>query len=815
MNTQQSFKRIVASLFLLIFQSSFLLAQELGKGEGPYFHLQGDAEVEAFPLKKTNADAKIVNSIAYVTVEQTYINEGSKPIEAIYVFPGSTSSAIHDLKMRIGDRIIQAKISEKQEARKNYEQAKSDGKSASLLEQHRPNVFQMNVANIMPGDVIQVTLKYTELLAPVNGEYTFVFPTVVGPRYQSADVAAADGEQWNKNPYLKKNKPVPYEFALKTNLQSAVPIASASCKSHDATVQFTGKNTATVQLNKSDEGNRDFVLKYRLQGDKIESGLMVYPQEKESFFMAVIEPPAVVKKSDVTPREFIFVLDISGSMNGFPIEISKQLITGMIDDLSEKDYFNILTFAGTSMVFSEKPSQATVDAKNRAKNFVNSRNSGGGTELLPALRKVFSMPKTEGLSRSIVIATDGYITVERECFELIDKESRSSNIHTFGIGTSVNRYLLEGMGKIGKGYHTVITDGKDAKTESSKFRKHIEQPLLTDIKVSVSGAGKVDLEPAVIGDLLAGRPIVIAGKVDGMPSGILKVEGKNGGEKFERTFNYSNALVSKDYEALKYLWARKRIQRLDDWSYMGKREESKDEVLALGLAYNLLTAYTSFLAVDNDVRNKDKQYASVHQPLPLPHRVEESAVMQNLSGVSMSYRSVPTSVVTMDCLSVREQDVDYNTTTKTTYKAGDLLPPHKREKVASEKAMQSDDVMRNPYLEKKEDKKLSYFRLVSPLEKVTALPEFGKGRTDFDAYIKKNLKYPEAEKKSGKKGNVVLIAEIDEQGKMVAVIVKKGLGDAFDKEAIRIIKTMPAWKPAQYAGRNIICKVELLVNFAP
>lgn len=784
------------------------------KYEGPYFQVESKADVEAFPLKKTDVKVNILNSIAHVSVEQVYVNEGSKTIEAIYVFPGSTQSAIHSMRMIIGERVIQAKIAEKSEARKNYEQAKSDGKSASLLEQHRPNVFQMNVANILPGDVIKVQLQYTEFIESAGGEYAFVYPTVVGPRYQSPELQASAGEQWNGNPYLKKDKPIPYEFSLTGNIQSAVPIASAACKSHDTQLQFTSKHNATIQLNRSDEGNRDFILKYRLQGDKIESGLMVFPSDKETFFMAVMEPPAQVKKSDFTPREFVFVLDISGSMNGFPIETSKELITGMIDELSDKDYFNILTFAGTSMTFSDKPSVASIENKQRAKSFINTRNSGGGTELLPALRRVFSLPKQEGLSRSIVIATDGYVTVEKECFELIDQKSAESNIHTFGIGSSVNRYLLEGMGKIGKGYHTVITDAKDARKEASKFRNFIDRPLLTDIKVSLSGVGKVDLEPSSITDLLADRPIVIAGRVEGpVASGILRIEGNNGREKFEKTFSYSNAQVSKDFEALRYLWARKRIQRLDDYTYLGKQEQNNSEVLALGLKYNLLTAYTSFLAVDSEVRNRDMQYATVTQPLPLPKNVEESAVM---SAQSIVY-SKPMRATQVQGLATRDCEMDFNTTQKTTYKAGRDLPPHKyderKRNYGIDHVEEESFEVKNPHLKTK-TADLDYFRMVFPTEKLQQKPSFKKGREDFDLYLCQNLKYPDDARKSGIKGNVVVIAEIDEQGKISNVSVKKGVHPSLDKEAVRLISTMPNWNAARYGNKPIACRIELVVSFS-
>lgn len=799
-----SIKKMISIIGICLLTAHTSYADKDVTSAAPYFYVHSEKDVESFPLKKTSADVKIISSIASVTIEQTYVNEGKTAIEAIYVFPGSTKAAINALQMKIGERTIVAKIAEKEQARKDYDQAKIDGKSATLLEQHRPNVFQMNVANIMPGDVIQVKLVYSELVESENGEYSFVFPTVVGPRYQSLDNPSKEGEAWNQNPYLKKDKEVPYEFDLKTTLQSAIPIASAICKSHDAAIQFNGKNSASIHFNKTNEGNRDFIFKYRLQGDKIESGLMVFPNEKESFFMALMEPPALPLKTEITPREFVFILDISGSMNGFPIEISKKLITEMIDLLTDNDYFNIMTFAGTSMVFSEQSSKATSDNKRKAKTFVESRQSGGGTELLPALKKVFAIPKQEGLSRSIVIATDGYITVERECFELIGKQGSESNIHTFGIGTSVNRYLLEGMGKIGKGYHCVITDGKDAAKEASKFRNFIEMPLLTDIKVKINSNSQVDLEPSTITDLLAGRPIIICGKINGLPSGSLTIEGMNGKNKFSQTFNYSNAMVSKDFEALKYLWARKRISRLDDLTYMGIKEENKPEVLALGLKYNLLTAYTSFLAVDSEVRNESREYATVHQALPLPHRVEESAVMG---------RSVSSSkIMSMEIIQYSEPEI-YKYSPKTVYRSGEEIHPIKnkgRKNMTNE--IQEDDAKANPHLEEKS--KTLYFKMFAPKTiNFGSYPSFKNGQQDYENYLKTNLVYPQEAKINKLQGKVFVLVDLDEQGNVVQVKLNKGVSKDLDAEALRVIKSMPAWKPAQWKDKNVKSRIELIVEF--
>src|SRR4030065_2753024 len=236
---ENKMRSIIKVFFSLIFPLVMLIAsgaqgqpmEETNKTLSPYFFIKSDdSGVDQLPLKSTSADVKVVGVIADVIVAQVYKNEGKKPLEAIYIFPASTRAAVYGMKMTIGKRTIIAKIQEREEARRQYEQAKQEGKSASLLEQQRPNVFQMNVANILPGDVIQVELKYTELLVPTDGIYEFVYPTVVGPRYSNQPAETAlPSQMWVENPYLHQGGSPPYTFDIMTKLVAGLPIQNIAC----------------------------------------------------------------------------------------------------------------------------------------------------------------------------------------------------------------------------------------------------------------------------------------------------------------------------------------------------------------------------------------------------------------------------------------------------------------------------------------------------------------------------------------------------------------------------------------------------------
>ncbi|NTV44000.1 MAG: trypsin, partial [Syntrophobacteraceae bacterium] len=217
----------------------------------PYFFVKSDdPSVDQLPLKSTSAVVEIAGVIADVTVTQVYKNEGKRPLEAIYVFPASTKAAVYGMKMTIGERTVIAQIQKRDEARAAYEQAKKEGKSASLLEQQRPNVFQMNVANILPGDEIKTELRYTELITPAEGVYEFVYPTVVGPRYSNQPSATAPpSEKWVQNPYLHSGEAPPYTFDIKVRLSAGVPIQEMTCTSHKTDIQYEDPASVSVQLS--------------------------------------------------------------------------------------------------------------------------------------------------------------------------------------------------------------------------------------------------------------------------------------------------------------------------------------------------------------------------------------------------------------------------------------------------------------------------------------------------------------------------------------------------------------------------------------
>jgi Ca-activated chloride channel homolog len=619
-------------VFCLFLTASSLFAQKeaADKTLSPYFLVtNASTTTDALPLKSTTADVKIAGMIADVTVRQTYANKGKETLECIYVFPASTRAAVYAMQMKVGNRVINARIRERKQAKKEYEAAKAAGKRVSLLEQDRPNVFKMNVANIRPNDVVEVTLQYTEMLVPTEGSYEFVYPTVVGPRYNSKQ-DTSDKNTFINAPFLKKDAPAPYVFDIKVALTSGVPIQNVHSKTHWIDATQSDDYHALAQLKKEDggRGNKDFILNYQLRGAQFQSGIMLYEHKDENFFMAMIQPPKAVNENQIPPREYIFIVDVSGSMNGFPVEVSKVLLKNLIGNLKKTDYFNIILFAGVSSLLSEKSLQATSENYEKAVQLIDRQEGSGSTELLPAMQRALALPRNDKeLSRSMVLITDGFVDVEKESFDLIRNNLNKCNVFAFGIGSDVNRHLIEGLAHVGQGEPFVVLNETEAPAIAEKFRKYINTPVLSQVKYTMNNFNVYDIEPANLPDVMAERPIILFGKYRGKPSGTITIEGYAGKQLVKQTINVGENTADAQNTALRYLWAREKLRYMDDFGTSEEDSNHIKQVVDIGLKYNLLTAHTSFIAVDETpVLDKNGKIITVKQPSPLPDGLENTAV---------------------------------------------------------------------------------------------------------------------------------------------------------------------------------------------
>lgn len=780
---------VAMAVVLILFSAAHSLAQDNCKS--PYFIVLSDEEDEALlPLKSTEVDVNISGVIADVNVKQTYTNSGKSTIEAIYVFPASTRAAVYDMAMKVDDRIIKAVIQEKAKARKTYKKAKKEGKTASLLEEERPNVFKMSVANITPGATVEVSMSYTELLVPTDKIYEFVYPTVVGPRYVSkAELKQPTTKNWTGNPYLKKGKAPTSTLNIDVDIAAGMPIKQVICETHNNNLSFKGHNQAQLQLQEPQGGNRDFIMQYQLAGNKIESGSLVYKDTNgESYFLAMMQPPKRIEPKTITPREYIFIVDVSGSMYGFPLNISKKLMQNLLHNLNKNDLFNIVFFAGGSKLYATH--SLPVNNKNieSAIKFMDAQRGGGGTELLTALKTAMSLNSDDNYARSFVILTDGYISVEKKAYAYVESNLNKANFFAFGIGSSVNRYLIEGLAHVGRGEPFIATTPAEATEKATKFAQYISQPVLTNISYQISGAEAYDVIPAKIPDLFADRPIIISGKLKNGEKAILSVRGYSG----NGTYAIQTEMApdeSLNTKALKYLWAREKVLLLadyydlskDSWNRAKRDSSLRKEITQLGIDYNLLTEFTSFVAVDSVIVNAEGKNKTIKQPLPLPKGVSENAIGAG------------------EMIPVTRQQGN---------------PPPPPPKLSNVLYLVEDNVEMEEGLEivdiASDEEEVADAEVFMTVE---TMPQFPGGTKALMKYLSENMKYPPKAQQQGIQGRVFVNFVVDTDGKIINVTIMRGVHPLLDKEAIRIVKTMPKWIPGTQRGKKVKVSYTLPINF--
>ena len=738
---------------------------DVDKTLSPYFVVLSDnPEVDALPLKETAVQSTIVGSIADVTVKQVYVNSGKNALEAIYTFPMSTKAAVYGMQMTIGNRIIRAKIEEKKKAREDYEKAKEEGKRASLLEQSRPNVFTMNVSNIMPGDTIVVEMTYTELLVAEKGVYSFVYPTVVGPRYsnKSQDHASPD-DGFVASPYTHEGVLPATAFHYELTIRSGIPLQDVQCTTHKMKIDMPGTTNAFLHLDPSEVngGNRDVIVNYSLRGNNVQSGVMLYEGDDENFFLMMVQPPQRVQKEDIPPREFVFIVDVSGSMWGFPMEITKDLMRNLIVNLNETDKFNVILFSSNAATFSPRSVDATQENVRRALDFLKGGNNWSGTEVLDALQTAFALPRPEeDMSRTFVIITDGYVDVEKACFEMVREHADEANFFAFGIGSSVNRYLIEGMAFAGSGEPFIVTKKAEAAAAAERFRQYINTPVMTRVKVNANKFDVYDVEPVAIPDVMAERPILVFGKYRGEAAGILTLTGKVGRKSYKQTFDLAQVRANKSNAALRYLWARERIKYLDylvgEYNSDGVNDPNAQQILALGLKYNLMTNYTSFVAIDEVVVNKDGKQTTVQQAIPMPEGVSDYAVGYDVAELAVVSNTELPSVKMVEEEMVEEEVIFV--------------------------AVETD-------------------------------PEFPGGMEALLKFLSDNIVYPQKAKDNGIEGKVFVSFVIEKDGSISNIKVLRDIGGGCGAEVVRVVKLMPKWKPGMQRGKAVRVQYNLPVQF--
>ena len=576
------------------------------------------AELGACPLKNTTVKADISGFVARVRVTQEFENSFAQPIEAIYTFPLSQNGAVDEMTMTVGERIVRGKIMKREEARKVYETAKAEGKTASLLDQERANIFTQAVANIMPGEKVLIEISYVETLKYEDGVYEFVFPMTVGPRYIPSSVKDAS----NISPPVAPMRPG-HDISIEVNLNAGVPVQDIRSTSHQVEqVNFSPAAAKATLKGEKIIPNKDFVFRYDVSGKRIEDALLAHRDAHGGFFTLVLQPPDMIASEDRTPKEIVFVLDTSGSMSGFPIEKAKEAMKLSLDGLYPEDTFNLVTFAGDTHVLFEDPVPATQANIEMAQAFLESREGGGGTEMMKAIKAALDPSDSKEHIRIVCFMTDAFVGNDDEIVAEIQKHPKA-RVFSFGIGNAVNRSLLDRMAEAGNGEVEYVSLKDDGSKAAKRFYERVRTPLLTDLSIEWNGIPVSDVYPSKIGDLFSAKPVVVNGRYSKAANGSIKLKGLVAGQPYERVIavNFPEAEAAND--VLATLWARKRIDELSSYALKSKTPQKlNDEITKLGLDFGILTNFTSFVAVEERTVNQNGKPVKVQVPVAIPEGVD-------------------------------------------------------------------------------------------------------------------------------------------------------------------------------------------------
>ena len=631
-------------------------------------HTKEGAEFD-LPALKTDLNVDIEGDLAGVTVVQTFINPTQEPLHATYLFPMNKDAAVHGMQMEISDEIVEAKIKKIEKAKKIFKKAKKEGKTASLLTQHRPNMFTQKIANLIPGLPIKITLKYAQTINKVDNEYQLVVPLIVGPRYQplgsgkaplvvDQNIAVGVKKVRSDSTYgqweIESLPKYPSVFgpnaqfqvdrervSVKVNIKAGIPITNVYSHTHELDVSGTKKDKVVTLSEGRTIDNRDFVLNYRLTGKSTQASILTHRKEKDGYFSLLIEPPAAPQNQDITAREMIFVLDTSGSMDGEPMNASKVFMRHALKTLRPDDYFRIINFGSTSHEFTNSPIRATQDNLYRGQNHIDSLHADGGTEIVPAIKQAFSSPLISQTLRIVIFLTDGYVGNEYQVMQLISEKIKDARIFAFGVGTAANRFLLSEMGRIGHGFARYIDPNESSEEVAIKFARTLSSPLLTDISIDWNKLNVSEVTPEIIPDLFSGDSIRIQGKYEGSGLQTIRVNGKVQGREASLPLqvnlpqeNFYDASTS----AIPLVWARSKIsdymRQLNAKSNVSNKfsDELKFKVTTLGLDHSLATKWTSFVAVSRRVVNPQPEITPEAQvPLPMVKGVNTKAYPSSVS----------------------------------------------------------------------------------------------------------------------------------------------------------------------------------------
>ncbi|MBI5551286.1 MAG: VWA domain-containing protein [Desulfobacterales bacterium] len=574
---------------------------------------------DQFILRQTAAEVEITGVVARVRLRQVFENPYDERLETIYVFPMPENAAVDAYSFRIGEKVIKGVVKKKEEARKEYEQAKQEGRKAGLLEQERPDIFTQSLVNIPPRATVVANIEYVHTLKIDGAHYLFSFPMVVAPRYIPGQPVARGnvGRGWANDTdqvpdaskitpqYIPPGMRAGHDIDVTVKIDAGLPIQAITGVTHELAIHKGSETTATVSLKNGPViPNKDFVLEYKVGGQSTMLAAMTHKGEGEDgFFSIVIQPKHSVERQEVAPRDIVLLLDISGSMDGTPIGQLRGFAEHILGTLNPQDRFNIVAFNNDLDSFASQYLQATPENIANGQGFIRALRSSGGTEMLPAIRQVLK-PASEEENRHayVIIVTDALVGNDAPILNHLNQPQFGRfRIYPVAMGSAPNDYLIQRAAEIGRGFSMRIANEDNAVEIAKRFAAKISYPIMTDLAIDWGQLKVKDLLPEPLPDLYADRPLVLIGRYEKSGAAKVKLTGNISGQKVVSEFDLDLPASETAHDSLPVLWARARIRQLTNKEIGNISNATQEKITALGLTHQIVTDYTSFIAVERDI----------------------------------------------------------------------------------------------------------------------------------------------------------------------------------------------------------------------
>ena len=650
-------KHLIIALMIL---AAAALAQEQSPdetGTGRMQVLGEEGVVGDLPLEHTSVVIDVSGNLQRATVRQVYGNPYDEVIVAIYTFPLPQSAAVDRMNMWIGDRLIEGKIHERYLAQQIYNEAIEAGQTASLLEQERPNIFTQTVGNILPGDSIVIEISYVAPVEYDDGEYEIVFPMVVGPRFVPAgnfvrrifdlyevSTSVEDADRITP-PIVPEGTRTGYDIEVTVNLNPGVAIQGFESLNHEVDTKLNWNGTISITLENGNEiPNRDFVLRYTTAADRIQSGVIAHNGSMGGHFMLILQPDANIDIDEITPKEMFFVVDCSGSMSGQPMDVAKETVRQFVRGMNPNDSFQIMRFSETASSMSRSPLSNTEENVEEGIRYINNMSGTGGTMMIEGIRAAIGYPEDPERMRFVIFLTDGFIGNEAEILgELQRTLGENTRLFSIGVGSSPNRYIIEGLAEEGRGHAYYVGLNEDPDVSVAAIYDKINDPYLVGIDIDWGDLDVHDIYPSRIPDLYAGEPLVIVGQYNGSGTETINLSGTVAGQRWGQELSVTLPSSEEENDVIATLWARKKIHDLtramyDSYGYLSGDQDIIDEITDTALDYQIMSEYTSFVAVSEEVRTDPDsgEPVTVQVPVNMPDGVSYEGIFGTDSEGDMS-----------------------------------------------------------------------------------------------------------------------------------------------------------------------------------